>query len=79
MLYALNKRPLCVGGLAVLAGVSQSAVSHQLRLLRHQRLVKSERAGNVIHYSIATSHQEKLIQEAECDAGHVLHRIPDHG
>src|SRR5258707_6527751 len=51
ILYALIRRPLCVRDLAHVVGVSESAVSHQLRLLRDRRLVKSRRAGNVIHYS----------------------------
>ena len=40
ILYALIQQPLCVRDLAILVGVSESAVSHQLRFLRDRRLVK---------------------------------------
>src|SRR5579875_2637853 len=43
MLYALIRQPLCVRDLAIVVGVSESAVSHQLRLLRDRRLVKAQR------------------------------------
>src|SRR5262245_40181007 len=44
--YARARRPLCVRDLAVLVGVSESAISHQLRLLWDSRLVKPRRAGH---------------------------------
>ena len=78
ILYALVEQPLCVGDLALLAGVSQSAMSHQLRLLRDRDLVKSQRDGNVIYYSIASSHLAVLCREAEFYADHVLQGLPDH-
>ena len=43
ILYALVRRPLCARELALLVGLSESAVSHQLRLLRERRLVKPRR------------------------------------
>src|SRR5919205_817576 len=49
ILYALTEGPLCVRDLALLVGISESGVSHQLRLLRERRLVKSRRAGTVIY------------------------------
>src|ERR687885_3015910 len=52
ILYALIRRPICVRDLALIGGVSESAVSHQLRLLRDRRVVKPKRAGQVIYYSI---------------------------
>src|ERR687885_2890520 len=45
ILYALIRRPMCVRDLALVAGVSESAVSHQLRLLRDRRGGKPKRAG----------------------------------
>jgi DNA-binding transcriptional ArsR family regulator len=78
MLYALNQRPMCVRDLALLAGVSESATSHQLRLLRDRNLVKSRRAGNVIYYSVASSHLAAIFREAEYYADHVLRGLPDH-
>jgi len=53
MLYALIRRSLCVRDLAIVVGVSESAISHQLRLLRGWRLVKSQSEGNVIHWPIS--------------------------
>jgi DNA-binding transcriptional ArsR family regulator len=48
ILYALTTGELCVRDLAVVCGVSESAVSHQMRLLRDRRLVRSRRAGTTI-------------------------------
>ena len=45
ILHALMQGPLCVRDLAILVGLSESAVSHQLRFLRDRRLVKSQRDG----------------------------------
>lgn len=78
MLYALIRRPLCVRDLAIVTGVSESAVSHQLRLLRDRRLVKSERHGNVIVYAVDGHHVAALFREAEFHADHLRHGIPDH-
>jgi DNA-binding transcriptional ArsR family regulator len=78
MLYALIRRPLCVRDLAIVVGVSESAVSHQLRLLRARRLVKSRRRGNVIVYAVEGHHVAALFREAEFHADHVRSGIPDH-
>src|SRR5579859_1736958 len=56
ILYALISQPLCVRDLALLTGVSESAVSHQLRLLKDRRLVRAARRGNFIHYSLDDHH-----------------------
>lgn len=78
MLYALIRRSLCVRDLAIVVGVSESAVSHQLRLLRGWRLVKSQRQGNVIYYSVDDHHVAALFREAEYHADHVRQGLPDH-
>ena len=78
ILYALVRRPLCVRDLALVAGVSESAVSHQLRLLRDRRLVKSQREGNVIYYTLDDHHVAVLFREAEYHADHVRRGLPDH-
>ncbi len=78
ILYALSKRRLCVRDLAILMGVSQSAVSHQLRLLRGRRLVKGEREGTIIYYSLVNRHLDALFREAEYHADHLLQGLPDH-
>ncbi len=78
ILYALIRRSLCVRDLAIVVGVSESAVSHQLRLLRGWRLVKSRREGNVIYYSVDDHHIAALFREAEYHADHVHQELPDH-
>ena len=55
---------LCVCDLALLAGVSVSAVSHQLRLLRQARLVDFRREGKQVYYRLADRHVEGLLAEA---------------
>lgn len=78
ILYALKKRSLCVRDLAAVAGVSESAMSHQLRFLKDRRLVKSRRRGNVMTYSIDDHHLRALFREAEYHADHVRNSRPDH-
>jgi DNA-binding transcriptional ArsR family regulator len=78
ILYALIRRPLCVRDLAIIAGVSESAVSHHLRLLRDRRVVKPKRAGQVIYYSVDDQHLAALFREAEYHADHVRQNLPDH-
>lgn len=78
ILYALMCRSLCVRDLALLVGVSESAVSHQLRLLRDRRLVKQRRDGNIMYYSLDDCHLAALFREAEYHADHVHQGLPDH-
>lgn len=56
ILYALSKNELCVCDLAKLLGASQSAVSHQLQVLRSHRLVKYRRDGKTVYYSLDDGH-----------------------
>ena len=56
ILDALSHGELCVCDLAAVLGVSQSAVSHQLRLLRGIRLVKPRREGRMVFYSLDDQH-----------------------
>ncbi len=78
MLYALTQRSLCVRDLALLVGVSESAVSHQLRFLRDRRLVKPRREGNIIYYAVDDHHVAALFKEAEYHIDHVWRGLPDH-
>jgi DNA-binding transcriptional ArsR family regulator len=78
ILYALLTRPLCVRDLALLTGVSESGVSHQLRLLRDRRLVRPRREGNIIYYEVDDQHLAALFKEAEYHADHVGRGLPDH-
>ena len=78
ILYALIGRPMCVRDLAILVGVSASGVSHQLRLLRDRRLVKSWRDGNMIYYQVDDHHVAALFQEADYHVDHVRQGLSDH-
>ena len=63
MICALKTTELCVCDLATLLNLSQSAVSHQLRLLRTMRLVKYRREGRVVYYSLDDQHIENLFED----------------
>lgn len=62
MLLALAREPLCVCDLAEVAGVTQSAVSHQLRTLRLLDLVTWERDGKRAVYRLADDHVRVLLE-----------------
>ena len=61
VLYALLDRELCVGDLAQVLNVSQSAVSHQLRILKQFKLVKFRRQGKTIFYSLDDDHVRSIL------------------
>lgn len=63
LLHALSQEELCVCDLSALVEVSDSAVSHQLRLLRATRLVRSRREGKMVYYRLDDQHVEHLIKE----------------
>lgn len=56
LIDALSAGELCVCDLAAAVGLSESAVSHQLRLLRAMRLVRARRAGRLVYYAIDDGH-----------------------
>ena len=78
ILYVLVKSEVCVRDLAILVGVSESAISHQLRVLRDRRLVVQRREGNIIYYSLNDGHLAVLFREAEYHADHVHKGISNH-
>jgi DNA-binding transcriptional ArsR family regulator len=61
ILWAVEKREMCVCDLAAMLGLTESAVSHQLRLLRHLQLVTNRRDGVVLYYRLADNHVAQLI------------------
>ena len=63
ILFSLSKEELCVCDLAHLLGLSESAASHQLRLLRALRLVKYRKAGKMAYYSLDDEHIADLIKQ----------------
>ena len=64
ILDALSAGELCVCDIAALAGISESAVSHQLRLLRGMRLVRPRRAGRQVFYTLDDQHIVELLRLA---------------
>jgi DNA-binding transcriptional ArsR family regulator len=69
MVMALQACELCVCDLAAVCGLSESAVSHQLRVLRHLRIVANRRDGKIVFYSLADDHVGDLIRQS---LAHVL-------
>lgn len=63
MLDALSHGELCVCDLAALVGLSESAVSHQLRLLRNLRLVRPRREGRMVFYALDDRHIMVLFRQ----------------
>ena len=63
LLYALFEAELCVCEIAQLLGLTQSAVSHQLRVLKNSRLVKFRKDGKTVFYSLADDHVRKIIAQ----------------
>ena len=62
MIMGLREGEMCVCDLAAFLGLTESAVSHQLRLLRDQALVKKRRAGQVLYYSLDDEHVSDLLR-----------------
>lgn len=63
LLYALFEEELCVQDMAQLLNISQSAVSHQLQILKANKLVKYRRDGKTIYYSLADDHVHSIINQ----------------
>ena len=61
IVYALSTQEMCVCDLASLLGMSDSAVSHQLRHLRALRLVRPRREGKLIYYNLDDHHVQQLL------------------
>jgi len=61
ILMALEQGEMCVCDLAAFLGVSESAVSHQLRLLRQMTLVANRREGPVLYYRLTDAHVSQLV------------------
>ena len=56
ILHALFEAEMCVCDLAYLLGMTQSSISHQLRVLKQAKLVKNRKEGKVVYYSLADQH-----------------------
>ena len=63
ILFVLLTAEVCVCDLAKLLGMTQSAVSHQLRVLKQARLIKARRDGKTVFYSLADDHVATLLRQ----------------
>ncbi|MBP3857370.1 MAG: winged helix-turn-helix transcriptional regulator [Ruminiclostridium sp.] len=61
ILFALFEAELCVCDIATLIGMSMSAVSHQLRILKQAQLVQYRREGKTVFYSLADDHVRSIL------------------
>jgi DNA-binding transcriptional ArsR family regulator len=77
ILGRLREGPATVNDLADAVGMEQSAVSHQLRMLRHLGLVDGQRHGRNVTYSLYDNHVAQLLDEAVYHAEHLRLGAPD--
>lgn len=63
ILYALVESELCVGDMAQLLGLTQTACSHQLRVLKNNKLVRCRREGKVMFYSLSDDHVRSILEK----------------
>ncbi len=70
IIYVLSKSPLCVCDIAELLNMTQSAISHQMRILRNLRLVKFKREGRMVIYSLDDDHVLGLLSQGLEHVGH---------
>ena len=75
ILYVLNESEMCVCDIARLLGMTQSAISHQLRSLKQSKLVKYRREGKTVFYSLADGHVRTILSQG---MEHVAELLPLH-
>lgn len=63
ILWALAASEMCVCDIAVLLNMTQSAISHQLRVLKQARLVKYRKDGKVVYYSLDDAHVQQIFDQ----------------
>lgn len=63
ILYVLSQSEMCVCDIASLLQISQSAISHQLRVLKQMRLVKSRREGKTVFYTLSDGHIKTILAQ----------------
>ncbi len=68
ILYALFSNEMCVCDIANLLNMTQSAISHQLRVLKQARLVKFRKEGKTVYYSLDDSHISQIF---DCGLSHI--------
>ena len=70
ILYSLDNGPLCVCDICEILGMTKSAVSHQLKILRQSALVSYTKSGRNVYYSLADEHVRSIIEIA---LEHLMH------
>lgn len=63
ILWALDEAEMCVCDIAVLLNMTQSAISHQLRVLKQARLVKNRKEGKIVFYSLDDEHIKQIFDQ----------------
>ena len=63
ILWALDEEEMCVCDIASLLNMTQSAISHQLRVLKQAHLVKNRRDGKIVYYSLADEHVKQIFEQ----------------
>ena len=63
ILYVLLESELCVGDLAEYLGLTQTACSHQLRVLKNNKLVRFRREGKAVFYSLSDEHVKQILEK----------------
>lgn len=63
MIYALMENELCVCDLTNIVNTTQSAISHQLKILRQSKLVKFRKEGKVVYYSLDDEHISQIVKK----------------
>ena len=64
ILFAIDGEPMCVCDIAELLGMTKSAVSHQLKILRQSDLIKYRKSGKNVFYTLADDHVRDIIEKA---------------
>jgi ArsR family transcriptional regulator, lead/cadmium/zinc/bismuth-responsive transcriptional repressor len=63
ILWALNEAELCVCDIAVLLNMTQSAISHQLKVLKEAKLIRNRREGKIVFYTLADDHVRQIFDQ----------------
>ena len=71
ILFALSKNEMCVCDIAALLDMTQSAISHQLRVLRNVRLVRYHKVGKIVYYTLDDNHVNEIFKQG---LDHVEHQ-----
>ncbi len=72
ILYTLLNKELCVNELVEKLSMTQSAISHQMRVLRQNRLVKFRKEGKTVYYSLDDDHVSSVLEQG---ISHIKHRV----